>query len=140
MRLDQPTAYTPELVQVAQAGLERIFQPGFNYKRAGVMMLDLCSEDQVQGGFWGRAYTESYKKAMAVVDQINALYGKGTIKCAACCLTKDKLWQSRCDKRSPRYTTRWDELMVVKAGDISKELSTAALFWRDSAACCFTLL
>jgi hypothetical protein len=137
MRLDQPTAYTPEL---AQAGLERIFKPGFNYKRGGIMLLGLCSEVQVQGGFWGRAYTDRSKKAMAVVDQINALYGKGTIKIAACCLTKDKLWQSRCDKCSPRYTTRWDELMVVKAGDIAKEISTVSLFWKDRAACCFTML
>lgn len=151
LRLDQPTAFTPELVQAAMAGLERIFKLGFNYKRGGIMLLGICSEDQVQGGFWGRAYTERDKKAMQAVDQINALFGKGTIKPAACSLTKDQIWQVRCDHRSPRYTTRWDELMVVRAGRFenenriaaiagSPELSTAALFWRDAAACCFTLL
>jgi DNA polymerase V len=140
LKLDQPTAYTPELVQVAMAGLERVFKPQFNYKRAGIMLLGICSQEQVQGGFWGRAYSDRDKKAMAVVDQINARFGKGTIKIAACCLTKEQKWQMRCDKRSPRYTTRWEELMVAKAGDIAKDLSTAALFWRDAAACCFTLL
>src|SRR5207247_1378666 len=56
------------------------------------------------------------------------------------CLTKEQKWQMRCDRRSPRYTTRWNEMPVVKAGDITKELSNVSLFWRDRAACCFTLL
>jgi DNA polymerase V len=140
IKLDQPTAYTPELMQAAQAGLERIFQPGYNFKRAGIMLLGLCSEDQMQGGFWGRAYIGRDKKAMEIVDQINARFGKDTIKIAACILTKDKKWQMRSDHCSPRYTTRWDELMIAKAGDITKELSTAVLFWKDRAATCFTLL
>src|SRR5437763_12663397 len=55
LQLDQPTAFTPELVSAAIAGLERIFKPHYQYKRAGVMMLNITSQDQIQGGFFGKS-------------------------------------------------------------------------------------
>lgn len=115
LKMEQPTAYTPELISTAIAGLERIFEANFNYKRAGIMLLGICPEHQMQQGFWGRAYTERDKQAMAAVDAINARFGKGTIKLATACLTQNQNWQPRCDIRSPRYTTRWDEMKIVRA-------------------------
>lgn len=102
-------------MRIALAGLERIYEAGFNYKRAGIMLLGICHQDQVQSGFWGRSYNEQDKRVMAVIDEINNRYGKGTMRMASTLLTKDHKWQTRCDYRSPRYTTRWNELPIVKA-------------------------
>ena len=44
-----PTADTGELVSAAVAGLKSIFRPGFNYAKAGVMLLDLQSDSVCQG-------------------------------------------------------------------------------------------
>jgi DNA polymerase V len=112
-RLEQPTAYTPDLVRIATTGVERIFQNGYQYKRAGAMLLEITPQDRLQRGFWGREYNEREKKAMAVVDQINARFGKGTIKVAATGLKQS--WQMRSEMRSPRYTTRWGEIPVAIA-------------------------
>ena len=65
-KVDQPTSFTGELVRVAIAGLARIVKTGFNYKRTGIMILGLCSEKHLQGGFWGRAYCDRDKTLMEV--------------------------------------------------------------------------
>jgi DNA polymerase V len=47
------------------------------------------------------------------VDSINQEWGRNTVLFAAAGLSKE--WKMRQARRSPRYTTRWDELLVVKA-------------------------
>jgi DNA polymerase V len=47
------------------------------------------------------------------VDALNAKYGKGKVFSAAEGIGK-KSWHMKRQKLSPRATTRWDELMVVK--------------------------
>jgi DNA polymerase V len=113
LQLDQPTAFTPELVRAAACAVERIFKPGYRYKRAGVMLLGIAPQDQAQYGLFSRPYSEREKRMMEAIDQINAKFGKGTIKVAATGLKK--LWEMRCNLRSPRFTTRWSELPVVAA-------------------------
>jgi len=51
-------------------------------------------------------------KLMAAMDQINRTWGRGTVRSGAEELTED--WRMRQDKRSPRYTTDWRELLTVK--------------------------
>jgi len=43
---------------------------------------------------------------------INTQWGTGTVRYAAVGLSPR--WIMRCVRRSPRYTTRWDELVVVR--------------------------
>ena len=50
---------------------------------------------------------------MAVMDGVNAKYGRGKVRLGAEGLD-DAAWQMRQGHRSPRYTTRWDELPVAK--------------------------
>jgi DNA polymerase V len=113
LQLEQPTAFTPELVSAAVSGAERIYRPGYRYKKAGIMLLGISSQDHVQQGFFGRPYREREKRVMEAIDQINNRFGRGTIKVAAAGLKQ--LWKMRCSNRSPRFTTRWSELPVVLA-------------------------
>ena len=50
---------------------------------------------------------------METLDRINQKYGKSTIHLAAEGFKKE--WLARSNKRSPNYTTQWDELAVAKA-------------------------
>ena len=52
------------------------------------------------------------EKLMAAIDLLNRRYGSGTIRFASEGIRQD--WKMRSDLRSPRYTTRWDELLVVR--------------------------
>ena len=47
-------------------------------------------------------------RLMQVMDHINAVWGRGTLRSAAEGVRKE--WSMKREKKSPNYTTRWDEL------------------------------
>jgi DNA polymerase V len=51
---------------------------------------------------------------MRAVDGLNARYGRGTMSLAAA-VGVDRGWGQRAARRSPRYTTRFAELPLVRA-------------------------
>ena len=59
-----------------------------------------------------RDYGQS-EKLMQTVDEINRKLGRGTLRWAAEGLAQP--WAARRGNVSPKYTTRWDQLLVVKA-------------------------
>lgn len=109
-----PTSDTAQLVKAAKKGLQAIFQAGYNYKKAGIMLMDILPETQQQGHlFLPSALASDPRRAalMTAIDKTNAHMGKNTIFLAA---QGTKLgWQPRSDQRSPRYTTQWTELLRV---------------------------
>ena len=50
---------------------------------------------------------------MDALDRINARLGSGTISYGALGLKKRMDWQTVCERRSPRCTTRWEELLIL---------------------------
>ncbi|MFP5238901.1 MAG: DUF4113 domain-containing protein, partial [Acidobacteriota bacterium] len=110
--LDPPTDATPRLIAQGAAVLERIFRPGFRYKKAGVM---LCGIEPAQGAQLSlmHAPDERGGRLMAALDAVNARWGRDTLFPAACGV--ERTWKMRQGKRSPRYTTVWEELPVARA-------------------------
>jgi len=58
-------------------------------------------------------YAGRQKALMATLDRINETFGRGTVRLGAEGL--QQAWAMKQDRRSPRYTTRWDEVPVVHA-------------------------
>jgi DNA polymerase V len=54
VQLPVATADTGKIVRAARLGLNAIWRDGFQYKKAGVMLLDLARAGQVQGGLFDR--------------------------------------------------------------------------------------
>ncbi len=104
---------TAELIHYALKGTAAIYQSGYQFKKAGVMMLDLIPKNVFQPNLFDRKDRERSQKLMETMDLINSKFGAGTVQFAAAGLSKP--WQMRTAMRSSCYTTRWDELMVVKA-------------------------
>lgn len=48
-----------------------------------------------------------------MLDRINARWGRGTLRLAREGFVQP--WAMRQELRSPAYTTRWDDLLVVRA-------------------------
>jgi DNA polymerase V len=111
--LVSPTHDTPELLHYAVHEVREIFQEGFLYKKAGVTFADLVPEDQIQADLFYTGRPRGGKQLMATIDRINATMGAHTIKYAAEGLTQS--WRAKIEKRSPRYTTNWNELLNVFA-------------------------
>jgi DNA polymerase V len=114
MSLPVATNDTAELFAYALRGLEQIFRPGFRYKKAGVMLTGLVPAHQIQTNLFDTKDRERSATLMAVVDYINTHMGAGTIQYAV--VGRTPRWRMRSARRSPRYTTRWEELVVVQAG------------------------
>jgi DNA polymerase V len=111
--LPNPTAYTPELIRLAKEGLQQIFRPQMAYKKAGVLLGDFCDENSEQID-WITPSTQSPKKQnlMRTIDRINRRYDKNAVQFAALGV-ENRLLGSQ-SQVSPRYTTSWNELLMVQ--------------------------
>jgi DNA polymerase V len=113
-----PTSSTPELMALARSALTRIYKPGHIYKKAGVMLLDLEHGPRRLSLFSFGNGPETARDAknaalMAVLDAVNARHGRDALRPAAAGLGRP--WRMRQTRKSPRYTTAWDELVLARA-------------------------
>ncbi|NKB18591.1 MAG: DUF4113 domain-containing protein [Pseudanabaena sp. CRU_2_10] len=76
-------------------------------------MSELVPSEQIQANFFDRRDRERARKLMQTIDEINLKMGKDAIKFAA--EGMEQLWKLRSQYRSPKYTTCWDDLPMVKA-------------------------
>jgi DNA polymerase V len=110
------TDHTPTLIRAAHAGLARIYREGFEFKKCGVMLSGLEPVD----GRWLSLLdlpphdSPDHAPLMRAVDAVNARWGRDTVTFAATG-RRDAAWHMRRDMRSPRYTTAWAELPLVRA-------------------------
>ena len=105
---------TPELIPAALRGLELIFRENHEYKKAGVIMQGLQPENIRQGNlFLPHYHSDKQQKLMKTVDRLNDKFGKDTLFWAASGINPS--WATKREHVSPRYTTCWSELPIVKA-------------------------
>ena len=79
------------------------------------MLVDISARQQRQETLFGSTAGHSPSdKLMAAMDAINHTWGRGTLRTAAAGLSQQAQWAMLSEHRSPRYTTRWNELPVVK--------------------------
>lgn len=124
--LVRPTADTSDLVASALTGLRRIYRKGFRYAKAGVMLVELQPQGQVQGELDLGASTSNPNecavgardktKLMAAVDSVNRRFGRGSLILASAGLEgAQRPWSMRQERRTPNYTTVWNEMPIVRA-------------------------
>jgi DNA polymerase V len=124
----RPTADSRKIVRVACDVARSMFRPGFNYAKAGVMLMDL-QEAQAQGDqgeldLFGMDGDEAARERrrpslMAAMDALNRRFGRGAVRVGgtATAFATDSgaaSWSVRQDRRTPRYTTRWEEMPLVR--------------------------
>ena len=102
---------TTVLARAALIALRHLWRPGFRYKKAGIMLLEIGPADLVQGDLWVSPDTPRRQALMRTIDAINGEWGRDTIRLAASGVRRG--WRLRFEQRSPRYTTDWDELLEV---------------------------
>jgi DNA polymerase V len=110
-----PTADTGKLCEALLDVLADLYSPGQSYHRANIFLLDLTSQNQLQTDLFGMVNLEEDKRArarMRALDDINQRFGTHHLYYAAEDLSRS--WQPKHNRRSPRYTTTWDELPVAQ--------------------------
>ena len=102
-----------------------MYRSGFNYVKAGVMLVDLQAEGQEQGEldlFTGAGEQEPVashqdrSRLMGALDALNRRFGRGAVGIASAVhQTAHTSHIARQERRSPRYTTRLDEVPTARA-------------------------
>jgi DNA polymerase V len=110
--LPTATSHTHELIKPAMALVDKIFQKGKLYKKAGVMLSGIVPDQSIQGNLFVPENKNCERKLMEMIDNINFSQRDDVLKFAASGTKRD--WKMRQELRSPRYTTRWEELFKVQ--------------------------
>jgi DNA polymerase V len=133
-----PTSDSTTITEAALAVLDGIYQAGFNYAKAGVMLLDLVPAERHQytldidlsqaleqgrGTALGRRAPVSQhvqalarERLMGALDKVNGRYGRGTVLLASAGLAGPaRSWTMKQERMTPRYTTCWEDLAPVRA-------------------------
>jgi len=81
------------------------------------MLLVLQSDTVQQGELDLEADdTKDRSQLMSALDEINDRYGRGTLLMASAGLAGDKrAWAMKQERRTPGYTTRWEDMPVARA-------------------------
>lgn len=101
--------------QWAQYGEVRadIWKDGHRYQKAGIMLGDFFSQGVAQLNLFDEnAPRAGSEKLMNVLDHLNTIGGKGTLFFAGQGI--EQKWQMKREMLSPRYTTRFSELLKLK--------------------------
>ena len=109
--LPTATSFTNELIKPAVALVDKLYQKGTFYKKAGVTLSGIVPDMSIQGNLFVSENKNCERKLMDMIDNINFSQRDDVLKFAASGTTSD--WKMRQELRSPRYTTRWNELYEV---------------------------
>lgn len=108
-----PTQDTSEVISAAKKGLHKVFFQGNNYKKCGVILLDLVPEATVQPDLFLGKNDPKRSHLMETIDSLNSHFGKNTLFFGA--MGINPKWKVRADRRSNCYTTSWHSLAIAKA-------------------------
>ncbi len=131
--LPRPSADTRELISAAVRALRSIYRPGFDYAKAGAMLVDLQPDSLAQSTpdlFSGDLFSGELLAAepepaaaprpraglMSTLDTLNERFGRGAVAVASAMKAPGaSAHASRQERRTPRYTTRLAEIVTARA-------------------------
>ena len=115
--LDRPSNDSRTILAAVKTGLNSIWRDGYRYKKAGVMMLDLRDTSRAQMSLLDEpedtTQDERSQRLMTTLDDLNQKMGRGTVHFGLA--SRNAPWELKAVDRSPRWTTRWNELPIARA-------------------------
>ena len=113
--LVRPSNHTPDLIAAALELLREIYRPGHQYKKTGIFVTDLIAESDLQPDLFDAALEAAgrVRELDQIVDGLNRKLGRNAIRYGS--MGVKSRWAMRQERRSRKFTTRWDELPVAKA-------------------------
>ena len=110
--LEEASSLTNVLIARAMPLVEDLYREGPRYVKAGVILGGLVPDAWVQAGLFASRQPGNRRKLMDAVDNLNHSIRSDTVRYATSGLARH--WKMRQEMRSPRFTTRWDELYRIK--------------------------
>jgi len=111
IQLDVPTNDSMEIVKIAIKVLKSIYRGDCTYKKAGVIVGRIVTQEKTQLSLFDSLDREKRKRINVTVDKINAIMGKNKVKLAV--QGNSRKWKLKQEKLSPCYTTRFTDILEV---------------------------
>lgn len=108
--LPQPTNDSLVVNRWADYLVGRMFKPEYEYKKAGIMLGEISPQGVYQSD-WLEPLQSTDTRLMNALDGLNQRFGRGTVKVSTQGAFKE--WQMKQERKSPNYTTSWDEVPIV---------------------------
>ena len=121
-RLITPTNSTQAIVKAANEVLKQLFRQGYHYKKAGVIVMDICPDSPIQQDLFdtNAEQVQKLRRLDAAIDRVNKLNGSETIVLGSQQYArkgqKAEAFANaiKHDHRSKNPTTRWSEIIELK--------------------------
>ena len=123
LHLVTPTSSTIPIVQAAHDVLDRIFIQGYQYKKAGVIVMGISPDSPIQQDLFdlNAEQIQKMRRLDEVIDRINRMHGSETIVIGAQQYTqkngkgKAEVFANtiKHDFRSKNPTTRWSDIIKL---------------------------
>lgn len=114
VKMPTPTADPVLLAKAAIAAMENELVEGIPYAKAGVILTDLSPAD-AQPTFDEFVTVHEQRRIGELMGQVKDKYGSTSIGLGRAGMATPPDWTMERRYSSPRYTTEWDELVIVKA-------------------------
>lgn len=122
IQLATPTNSTMTIVKAANKALERIFRPGYQYKKAGVIVMGINPDSPLQLNLFdtNAEDIQRMRRLDTIIDRLNKCCGKDTVILATSQYPKQNgiavtfCNAIRRDHISPNPTTRWSDIIRLK--------------------------
>lgn len=102
-----------EIVAAATGALRQAWKDsGYLYKKAGVLVWNICPDSEIQGNLFDHIDRDKQRKLMEAIDAINRKNGHNTIRVAT--QGYSKTWHLKNEYISKQYTTNLDDVIRLK--------------------------
>lgn len=112
VNLSMATDATNILIGQAMPLVEKLYNKGNKYSKAGVVLGSIHSKNTVQCNLFEPVKNTQENKLMRIIDNINFGIETDIVKFASAGTKKN--WKMRQEMRSQRFTTKWEELYKIK--------------------------
>ncbi len=114
IRLDMPASSTQEVVSAALKALKLIWKPGFEYKKAGVVVFDIVNRDERQLTLFEKDSAKKEKQDVLsqVMDNVNVSSGQNVLRVAT---QRPGHYADgiRREHASRLFSTDWDSIIEI---------------------------
>ncbi|MBI6115963.1 Y-family DNA polymerase [Salegentibacter maritimus] len=110
VKLSHPTHSTLVLTKAALYGLKKIYKPGYQYKKAGIIIMGISPASESQLSLFSEE-DPRHQLLMKTIDRLNKVEN-GKVKFAG--MDLGRTWKMKQERLSNRYTSRIGEIIKIK--------------------------
>ncbi len=100
-----------EIIEYACKALQKAYRQGFKYKKVGVIVSDICPENQIMMDLFDTVDRGKHSAIMQKLDLLNSKFGREKVKVSK--QGFDRKWRLKNEHISKCYTTNIDDIINV---------------------------